>query len=302
MHLGVFMRRHMYKIIAALVGLVVIIFAVVWFTPSFHQRTADMWSAISVPTELRSALFVSSSDKGSVVYRDSGSSYVSIQTFPHPFIAAARTGNALATTNFSKSSFTLNLPDRELYATTSMGALAVSPDGTRMAFVHLKDPRKRFDPNASSSETVLFYPIPQKAFVAGIGFAPLFTDNTHLLRFTEGGIFSMDLISSAQTALLREYFPFVSSTVHQSPDRTLLSFADPYSGLIKVYRVQPTTLTLVASLPFLKTYALGNAAAYEVRSSPGTSTTIWKYELKDGAVPHRILSLPAHLSITQLYL
>lgn len=261
----------------------------------------QQWSAFTLPAELREAHFLSSTDGGSVLYAADTFSYRAEETMagqiayvaPHPLGSLFVEGGA--------QGFTLTASGRQFYASTSIVAPAISPDGVAFAFTRVKESAKPFTPDPSGWETVLMYRMDGRSQNLGAGTAPFFIDDAHLARITSAGVFVLDFNQGTYYPLLTKPFTVPVLQLRQSPDRSLAAWVDPETLAVTVYRVTNESMTLVASLPNMKSYALGDAALYEVRPLENGSTEIWKYELTTGSRAKKIHTFPATLRISQLY-
>ena len=277
---------------------------------AFNYQPGAFVTALTMPSGLKSATFISTTRTTTTLYRLSGFSFTS-ETLPGTLISAdERAPNSAQIILDAEGKYTLYLNGKSMYATTSsLAGVSVSPDGNSIAFAHSKTalvprempqliPMTWFDSRmwqvtSLSLKTGVYTSI-------GTGSAPLFIDDTHLLRVAPGAILVTDVTTNQQSAVSPGVFYRAPVSVLQSPDRTLIGWENNPVKTISIYKTSARGVELVATMPYSGSgvYALGNDGLYIAHASP-FGGGVWKQGFTDKK-PHKVGFLSSAYFITRI--
>ena len=186
---------------------------------------------------------------------------------------------------------------------------ALSPNGLMVAFTEPAD-ETPFDPatkqigarsllTLGSLRSVLYYPAADRTVVIGTGASPLFLDDTHLIRFTPGGIIMTDLTTGNETVLLQKSLSSLYGPVLQSPDRTLVTMADVEADTLHVLRVSPSGAETVTTFDIgVMPAALTEEGLYELRTTK-KGTSLWRHAL-EGSSERKVATFPDTFEVSAI--
>jgi hypothetical protein len=293
--------------------LVAVAFLLLWY-PRTGQPIKVFWTALTLPTELRSTDFVAQTSTGMVIYRATWHGFTPIRTIASPVTSVEREGDVVYTT-VRTSSGTNIMRNDTVVASLPGGAatIAVSPDEKRIAYSTDATGTPRGPsasavflgstpaPSSPNREIETYYPASHRSLVSGPGTGPVYIDNTHLFRLIPSAYLVSDLTDPTHTVFAQAAHMPVSTSVH-SPDRTIVAWREVPNTVV-IYRVRPNGLEKVNELEHLTAFTLGNTALYEIRTvQAGSSsrTEIWKRPLVGTNTGVRIATLPYSLHITSI--
>ena len=295
--------RHTSRILVGVVLLVVAATAAVTFVAvRYYPPAAALWSAWTLPAELRDALFITRG-KNASVYTATTHGYVSESTTHGRYIvyAAPKEDALFVTVDPTTSTYRIELNGEVLLTSKeAIATAALSPNKKEVVYAKQQE-GKLGSKNASDWDVILFYPVSGKSVIVSPGFAPFFIDDTHIARFTNAGIYVIDMVASTQTELLKQEFQQMLSGFSQSPDHTLIAWSDPVAKSTLVYRVGSSLTRVMAFDGFIPLFALGNNALYRLKLTPeGTNIYMYSFTSTDSA--RMIHALPVSLQISALSL
>ena len=272
------------------------VFAVLFVTAglffAYVYQPGAFMTALTVPSDLKSATFVTTTRTATILHRLSGFSFTK-EALPGILISAdERSPHSARVVLDAKGNYTLTVDGKNVYATTSpLAGVSVSPDGAKVAFAHGTTPllpreMPQLIPSTSYDSrgwevTVLSLATGAKVAV-GKGSAPFFIDDTHLLHFAPGALFITDLQAQKHSFTLPGVFNRAPVSVLQSPDRTLVGWMNTVTKTITIYRTSPVGVEIVATVPYVGRgpYALGNDGLYSAHVSP-LGGGVWKQGFTD---------------------
>ncbi|MEK7494258.1 MAG: hypothetical protein AAB519_00310 [Patescibacteria group bacterium] len=274
-----------------LIGLVTFFtaFCVLFFfvfvkTPgSFH----GVWSALTLPQELKQVKILSESEAGSTIYLPESFSY---KKYPY-----TEEGSILLRQKGEKYLGSSSVaPNEELVVFSQ----EIEAD-EKGSVPEIKIPAHISGVNPAHSEIMLFFPRESKTERIVSGSTPLFLDDTHFLFFATSGLYRYDLQSGNATKLLDHTFPIVLDPVLQSPDRKAIAFYDPSVEATVIYRVDGDKLSFIREIPqILVSPSFSNTALYDLRGADA-GTEVWKYDF-EGTEARKIHIFPRALSISRI--
>lgn len=256
--------KRVFAIIAvAVLGIIALLAAFLFFAP-ITAPVQGIMSALSQPAELAGARFAPASfaTARTAVYTDAGAHYATKSYDGHIVgFATGKTGGVV--TQGSDGVYRIVSGDEVLVSSTMpvLGA-SISPNGKEVAFSR-KISGKSDSRSANDFEIVVTFPATGREIVIGKGFAPLFTDNSHLTYFAPVGVHAIDLATGSTTLLVKHTFRSVVSSATYSPDYMLTAWSDLSETDTLVYRL--ATGEQVASYPqTLPLITLGNDQLYSL--------------------------------------
>jgi hypothetical protein len=240
------------------------------------QRAMLAWSALTLPTELRHAVFVTSYEQESIMRQATLLGFTE-KKVPGRITAVAHGGPTEAFIALVGHEAVLHLDTGSIALTEAPQThLSVSPLGHSAVFT--------LHP-ASSTATTTFNSVtyiapghaPETHTPLATGFAAFYLDPLHILRFAENGVYISDLEKATSTLLRKEFTPRTPSFLGVSPDGSLVAWSTLTPRTTIIYRVGTDALTPVATIArqFGPQSRLGNDAIYEVRQEKGTSN-VWR--------------------------
>jgi hypothetical protein len=290
-----------FKPVYLVTGLLVIV--AVWFFGFYYPATARpvalAWASVTLSKDLHDAQFLAKNmrnerstfgfkyvpeDAGFVLGIERvGDSVVRVTLMPDGTYVLSHNGEVLVSRTEP-----LSLP-------------ALSPNGKMIAFTESAD-GTTFDPatrqvgtrsflELRSLRSVLYYPASGKTVTIGAGAAPLFLDDSRIIRFSPGGIIMTDLTTGNETVLLQQSLASLNGPVLQSSDRTLVTMTDRVAGKTYVLRVSPSSAETVAEFDVaIVPAALTESALYELRNTT-SGVDLWRHTL-DGSSEKKVTSFP----------
>jgi len=275
----------------------------VWFFGFFYAQTARpvalAWASLTLPKDLHDAQFLTKN------MRNEQSTY-GFSYLPDDagfLLGIERVGDSiLRATLMPDGTYLLSRNGEVLISRTEPLALpTLSPNGKIIAFTESAD-GTQLDPGTRQAGTrsflelrnlrsVLYYPASGKTVTIGAGAAPLFLDDTHIIRFSPGGIIMTDLTTGNETVLLQQSLASLNGPVLQSSDRTLVTMTDRVAGKTYVLRVSPSSAETVAEFDVaIVPAALTESALYELRNTT-SGVDLWRHAL-DGSSEKKVTSFP----------
>lgn len=237
---------------------------------------AGTWSALTLPSELKSGTFTTDDMKE---YEIAFGRYSVLKDTE----AAQAVKEVLAAGSST---------------TTKSGAVR-SPDGKTVAFTE-QFAGMEGSRNPSDWRIVIANATTKEAFRLSSGFAPFFIDDTHLAWFTNVGIVERDLASGETKVLYERAFNQTFPLGGQSPDRTQVAWFDRQEKAVIVYRVSEDPAIVHTAPAYAGGIVLGtNNLYYVFADAKGTSILRFIPGKTSPVVVHRI---PASLSITAITL
>ncbi len=283
-------------------GIILLVFIVILIAAAatlfFYRPFAEAVNARLLPLELQNAEFISRGSTGAYTYVDG-------RLLPGPYGAAVFYKDSpeekLAITRTQEGSYGIEF-NGSVVITSPEPILSVtlSPDGTQIAYARQlagKDGSKA----AEDFEVILFLPASGTSITVSPGFAPFFIDDSHLGRFTNAGIYSIDLANSTQTELLRQPFAQALQSFSQSPDRTLIAWSDPITKATYAFRVGESLERILSVPEYMPLLSLGNDALYRLRLTR-TGTAVLRYPWGEGSSPRLLYWLSRSLEINSIVL
>ncbi len=269
------------------------------------------YSALTLPTELTDAVFISSKDGHAAAYSKGMGWYQRHMQVEGSAASFTRDADALLAVSMSDDeTYLLRYNGNDIVTSSQQLAVpARAPYAKIVAYaqrIHEEDAREREDlpqrviaalPGQWEIGVHLLKNGTNQKVVAG--YAPLFIDDTQFLFFTSSGIYRYNLETGNAQQLLSRSFPVLIGPVLQSPDRTLIAFFDPATRVTEVYRIEDTGLRAVATISeHLAAPAISNEAVYDLKGKP-TGAEVWRYGLR-GEVPVHVYTFPFNLSFSRI--
>ena len=278
-----------------------------WKPPSF---VAKVWSALTLPQELRSATFITGNATESRAYKVHSFQYSKIPYRVGSSAMFSQEGNDTLTVSQASEEYLLEANGVEIVRSIlPIATPSQTPDSKRIVYAQAIDVMVQ-KPEASALQGIiasdpLRYEIRLAIGSDGkneriiSGYAPLFIDENQFIFFAYSGLYQYDLQSGVGKILLKKNFPVIFGPVLQSPDRSLIAFADVAKNVTYVYKIKDSQLTLVLEAPtILARPALSNTALYEIKGKKEV-TEIWKYDFGVHD-PRLIYSVPRSLNLTRI--
>ena len=230
---------------------------------NYYPPASAVWSALTIPPELKNATFVATDENGqSIRYRVSGGTY-------------------------------------KIQDSAAVSEYALSPDGRLHVFSE-QFQGEAGDRNPENFRIVLVNNVTGERYEHGIGFAPFFVDNVRLIWFTPAGLVLRDLGSNETTMLYEQPLASTHDFVAQSLDRTLIVWRNGARRLVTVYRVGENEGIVAQLERRIPPVFLGNTAFYIPNPTPA-GTEIWKHQFSD-TEPVLVHTIPSHLGINSMTL
>lgn len=278
----------------------------------YYPPAIALRSALTLPHELKGAVFLADGPAGTTAYTLSGFSYkpqalngILLSGTDHLATSVVRTGESYVLTLNGKSLPATSTPRVGVSALTdgSMAVYATTPTTTPQLLSAAPNLYQVLTLDATQwhIELVQLRPTTIMTQRGPSGMAPLFLDGTHIVYLSPAGIFVWNPASGTVTELLHRTFRNIAVSMLQSPDHSLIAYRDLSAKNVTIYRVTATSAEAVATIAAEKSvssYALGNDALYALHTTPN-GTEIWKQGFADKE-PHRIGFLPQSLQITRL--
>lgn len=267
-------------LISALVLLVLIALGAyfIFFFPPSARYVSEMFSALTVPDDLKDARFISIDASGSKTYQLEQGRLVPAERDPStPAIPSVFKDTTSSTTRTSP---------------------AATSDGRIAAFAEVAG--KQLLASPLDWRVALAFQGSSVRKEVGIGFAPFFIDDTHVARFTSTGVVSNDLVTGTETLLIQHPFPNALVRIVHSPDGSVVAWSENDSILI--YRVSPASMEPIATVADgAVSFALSDQMLYTVhRTSHGTE--ISQYQLTADPKQKTALYVPTRFAITDIRL
>ncbi len=268
----------------------------------YYAPATALWSAWTLPSEHQGALFLARGASASA-YTATTQGYVPVDALSGKGIvyAAPKDDALFVMADPATATYRIELNGAVLLTSKEpIATAALSPN--KKAIVYTKQREgKDGSRDAADWDVVMFYPAVGKSVPVSPGFAPFFIDDTHVARFTNAGIYVIDLMTSTQTELLKYEFKQVLLSFSQSPDHTLIAWSDPVAKSTLVYRVGPSLSRVMAFDGFIPLFVLGNETLYRLQLTDN-GTNIFAYSFASTDSARKILTLPASLQISGLSL
>lgn len=297
-------RRHTVRIlIGTAVLLVVVTIAGVFAAIRYYAPATELWSALTLPSELRQAHFITRGTDVSVYAVTASHGYVSESTGQGRYVvyAAPKEDALFVTADPVTSTYHLELNGKVVLTSLEpITTAALSPNKKQVVYAKQREGIEA-SRDAADWDVILFFPATSKNIVVSPGFAPFFIDDTHVARFTNAGIYVIDTVTSTQTELLKQEFKQMLPGFSQSPDHTLIAWSDPVTKSTLVYRTGSSLTRVMAFDGFVPLFALGNSALYRMKLTP-EGTTIYRYSFTSTDSARMIHTLPVSLQISALSL
>ncbi len=295
-------RNHM-RIIAGVVVLLVVLFAGVTAAAiRYYPPATATWSALTLPGELRNTLFIKRASDANI-YTVTAHGYVSnsAQQGKYVVYAAPKNDALFVMVDPATQVYRIELDSKVLLTSKEpIATAALSPNKKGVVYAKQKE-GKVGSRDASDWEVVLFFTATGKSAVVSPGFAPFFIDDSRIARFTNAGIYSIDITTATQTELLKQEFKQVLPSFSQSPDHTLIAWSDPIAKATLVYRVDSTLTRVMSFDGFVPLFALSDSALYRLQLTT-KGTNIYKYTLDSADSASMIHTVPASLQVSALSL
>ncbi len=294
--------RHASRILVGIVLLVVAVIAAVSFiVVRYYPPATNLWSAWTLPTELRDALFIARGTDVST-YTVTAQGYAPQEGTRKYIVYAAPKDDALfVIVDEVTSTYRIELNGVVLLTSKEPIATAALSQN-KMQVVYAKQREGKTGSRDSADwEVMLFYPATGKTVTVSPGFAPFFVDDSHIARFTNAGIYVIDMVTSTQTELLKQEFKQVLPSFSQSPDHTLIAWSDPVTKSTLIYRTGDTLTRVMAFDGFVPLFALGNDTLYRLQLTD-LGTRVYAYSFGSTDSARMIHTLPVSLQISGLSL
>ncbi len=296
--------RNNTRIIAGVVVLLVVLFAGATAAAiRYYPPATAAWSASTLPSEIRNALFIARASSEAKIYTATAHSYVSdsAQQGKYVVYAAPKNDALFVMVDPATQVYRIELDSKVLLTSKDpIATAALSPN--RKGVVYAKQMEGKVGSrDASDWEVVLFFTATGKSAVVSPGFAPFFIDDSRIARFTNAGIYSIDITTATQTELLKQEFKQVLPSFSQSPDHTLIAWSDPIAKATLVYRVDSTLTRVMSFDGFVPLFALSDSALYRLQLTT-KGTNIYKYTLDSADSASMIHTVPASLQVSALSL
>jgi hypothetical protein len=284
-------RKYLYLTIAGAAILILLAGLTAWLylTPS-GQRTMD---ALSLPQELHTAEFFVAGPHGKMAYRWDMWRYVSVDAPSDG--PMDRSGNHIAVIQHaSAAQFTITLDGKQVVqANAPLASVALSPDGTKIAYTQLWSLHEASTTNAHASSTTtqksgsgtaptqitakgdtgdwrIMYldtiagGVPQ---VVGQGVSPVFVSDTALVRFAASGVMEYDFTKHTDRVIASNHVTNPLSRAVVSPDRVHIAWYDATAYTLTVARIGDS-LTGPISYPLhTSNFSLTNTDLYWMSGS-----------------------------------
>lgn len=290
------------SIIAILLVLAVITGAFFTYDVYAREKASEAWAALTMPSELSSAVFVSATPRKSVFYERTLIGFNERYPVAGMRNSVTRAGDRIASIvrTEDKSPLSLELDGKEIAKLSPAAtALAMSPNGTRFAF---QTPHSATS-STSSWDIAFFDKDTSEVRTVTGGFAPFFISDEEVASFSPDGATSRAFSDTSASGTPRASV-YPSSTIQdiaQSPDKTLVAWSDPAAKQIQVYRVTDTGMTPVFSMKStVHSIALSNDRLYLLVPVDSTGADVWSYPLDTATAGSKIHHLPASLRITRM--
>ena len=269
----------------------------------------EAWSAYTLPEELRSATFITTKNSEQIGNKVHSFRYLKI---PYPVgnvgMFSSDEDEVLAVRQIDQS-YLLEFNGVELVRNLlPVAAPSQSPNSKVILFSQAIAEEKKSDievlkgisaVNPSNYEIRILAPASVKNERVISGYAPLFVTDTRFLFFAYSGLYQYDIQSGVGKMLLEKNLPVIFGPVLQSPDRSLIAFADVSKNTTYVYRVKESELVLVLETPtVLIKPALSNTALYEMKGEVHGSE-IWKYDFVTSEA-QLIHTIPRSLGLSRI--
>lgn len=293
-------KRSVVIIASSVILLLVILGALVAFFRPIAEPVQGMVSALMQPAELASARFAPAAfaEAPAAVYTDGGMTYHT-SSFDGRIMALASGHPEGVVAKGSDGTYRVFIGDTSVLSSdVPILSAAVSPSGTAVAVARATKGEGYFYA-ANDVEVVIGFPATGKEIVIGNGFAPVFTDESHVTWFAPAGIYSIDLATGSATLLLDQTFRNVLSSVTYSPDHALVAWSD-LSGIDTVVYRLATGEQVASFSEILPLITLTNESLYSLDVG-GWGTAVNRYAFSGGA-PVRVHWLPGYYQIRKLAL
>jgi hypothetical protein len=279
--------------------------------PNIRATCERIWTALTLAPELEqfSLSRAPSSHEGWFEYKKKGIGFISAPTTSHSPVPAVRSEGH--TVEVGEKGRTIILDGRPIYTAPSVPLqLALSGAGNHIAFVimSLQKPPQNTTPDsldalmrtyAASSHIYLLDARTKKVQDLGIGYSPVFLDETHILRLTSGGMIVTDLTTGKDTTVFTGSFDTFQPLV-VGPDASRVAF-QAKDKTIHVYEVGATQAKDILTIPSPKgaLTALTSDMLYTV-SADQKGSDVWSYMLTDASEVRHVQHFPESFKVLKL--
>jgi|GEM_PF-3048233 len=279
------------------------------FSPT-ARPVALMWKMLTLPAELRDATFISED-----AYYSRGPLGLGIRSASaDPIVSFAHSEEKVALLTKSDSGeYNVTLDGEKIFSTTTqLAQLSIAPNGSYLAFTEPFFAKQAGSVDAplgsiallpAFEKNVAAYSLATRAHTSiGVGAAPVFYDETHIIRRSNRGLVMKDINSGAETLLVDKSSAVLQGEVLISRDRSLIALTDRIEKKMSLYRISNGAFTLAHQLEVdFIIAAIGDNEVYEVRSNGGDYSVVWAHPY-DGSAPREVVALPSYLGVTTLSL
>ncbi|MEK7511372.1 MAG: hypothetical protein AAB582_03995 [Patescibacteria group bacterium] len=259
---------------------------------------ATSWKRIeavfAIPEDARHGFFIVLHPNGTAVYDWKGLLMDRSLEKTWGVLSYAHAGKVSASiASVDRHTFTVRSGSTDLYTSPLPKThVSISPNGNLIAYAEAppEDATSTADTVAPSVPGWNIYLIDastKEPQLLGVGVAPSFLSDTQLVWFTSDGLVTYDLVSRQNRIMDAGIKAASIPSPVQSPDRSIIAWADAASGNILVSRIAPEGAQPIAqyqaTLGSMPTLALTDTSIYLLNSrtdSPSGVTPVRQYSLE----------------------
>ncbi len=300
-------RRRLLFILLGVVLVTILVWMLAWFYPP--ARTSILLWAVrgTVPEELTSVVFVAESTEGSLLYPGLSRQ----EKLPGTLVSATKDelGSAqILRTGSGKFQVVVDGTTVVEDTKPRMG-IARSPSGMRVAYAEAIEPSAFLSPASApilsadrkSWRVVVYEPETRSSFVLGLGGAPVFLDDTHIVWMAPAGLAIADLQTAKTTLLLPETEAHIPLSTLRSPDGKTIGWYAKGGQQVTLYRLGDDTVSPLQTIALPKgivSATLGDGALYSIRIRPWMTSVLTQPIA--GGEPETVMTIPNPLRIQRL--
>ncbi|MDB5266139.1 MAG: hypothetical protein JWM39_852 [Parcubacteria group bacterium] len=298
-------------VVGALIVLLAIVAGLYYFTP-LGTQLMTMFVPTSIPTELKSASFLSDTPTGNTIVYQGTDSIKTPKDAGTVIVSAVENASGGARITRSADGTFKVLLDNTVVIQDTKQRIGIdrSPDGKSVVFAQASSTIPFIPPAISPTlhidrkgwNVLVYVPASHTTINLGTGVSPFFIDTTHVAWLAPAGLAVADLSTGQSKILVPDTTGRASAATLVSPDHSVFAW---YQGATKTMMPYKVTATAAMALPktlipdSLRWVALGNDSFYELQPV-ASETEILKQPF--GASATVVGRLPLSAAITRLWL
>jgi hypothetical protein len=269
----------------------------------------ESWSAYTTPPELKNATFITVKDNNPIASRVNSYKYSKIQHNVGDIVMFSNDENNVLAVRQSGQESVLEFNGVEMVRNVlPIATPSLSPDSNTLLYSQSIQTETKSnniksqgmiatDPSLYEIRAVFSSTKNDTRVISG--YAPNFINDNEFVFLASSGIYLYNKQSGTGKILLEKNFSTVFGPVLQSPDRSLIAFADTSRKVTAVYRIKDSSVELVfETTSILIKPALSDTALYDMKATEHGSE-IWKYDF-GVSEPQLIHTIPRSLGLNRI--